>query len=566
MKKLLFRIAGILAALSAPLLVGGVAHAGADICTWTGGGSDENFSTAANWSVCDNGTVPESGDTLVFPTSVDSDTTTGDDRELNNDLTTMSFAGISVSGDYATGDTDYYSINGNSFTMTGDIQGNPNDEDSPLLYFSTDIIVNTSPMTIAAVRSSGSLSIGANALELKASSFSGGLTGSGGVTVRGADNPLPGGLGAGGPTCGAAGASSPFGGNSSGFSGFVNVIDYAVSVSSRANDLLNNASGVTLDAGSTLAFNIDNGTDMTFNTPLALNGGYIVATQTYDSGCDAPTDFSTLTINGGTVATADVIVAQLWDVNIVIGGSITGPSFFGVEAGISSVPSLTVGSTVLKSALRTVTITGNQSATSPSIQENNLYIVSAGATLGDVSVTGGTLKGTGTIGTLDMSDGIVAPGLSPGCLASGDLTYSGGTLEIEIDGATACTEYDQQTVTGAVALGTATTLDIARLTTYIPALNSTYTIISNDASDAVTGTFDGLAQGAEIVVDGVTYTISYTGGDGNDVVLTVTAVDESVGAPNTGAHIIRSGILLPIIAILSAAAIIYMNFVATKKK
>jgi hypothetical protein len=82
----------------------------------------------------------------------------------------------------------------------------------------------------------------------------------------------------------------------------------------------------------------------------------------------------------------------------------------------------------------------------------------------------------------------------------------------------------------------------------------------------VSGTFAGLAQGATTVVDGITYSISYTGGDGNDVVLVVTAVDSALGAPNTGAHIIRSGILLPIFAILSAVAIIYMNFVATKKK
>ena len=57
-----------------------------------------------------------------------------------------------------------------------------------------------------------------------------------------------------------------------------------------------------------------------------------------------------------------------------------------------------------------------------------------------------------------------------------------------------------------------------------PAIGDTFTIINNDGSDAVTGTFDGLAQGATITDGNVTFTISYTGGNGNDVVLTTTDV------------------------------------------
>ena len=43
---------------------------------------------------------------------------------------------------------------------------------------------------------------------------------------------------------------------------------------------------------------------------------------------------------------------------------------------------------------------------------------------------------------------------------------------------------------------------------------------SNDGSDAVSGTFAGLAQGATTDIGGNAFTISYVGGDGNDVVLT----------------------------------------------
>lgn len=48
--------------------------------------------------------------------------------------------------------------------------------------------------------------------------------------------------------------------------------------------------------------------------------------------------------------------------------------------------------------------------------------------------------------------------------------------------------------------------------------------ISNDLADAVVGTFNGLAEGATV---GSGFTISYHGGDGNDVVLNgPTAVPE----------------------------------------
>src|SRR5262249_2472257 len=42
----------------------------------------------------------------------------------------------------------------------------------------------------------------------------------------------------------------------------------------------------------------------------------------------------------------------------------------------------------------------------------------------------------------------------------------------------------------------------------------------NDGSDAVVGTFIGLPQGTNLYIGGQKFSISYTGGDGNDVVLT----------------------------------------------
>ena len=136
----------------------------------------------------------------------------------------------------------------------------------------------------------------------------------------------------------------------------------------------------------------------------------------------------------------------------------------------------------------------------------------------------GTLAGTGTAGAVNVaSGGTVAPGLSPGILNTGSVLFSAGSaLSIEINGTVLGTGYDQLNVTGSVDITGATlTLSGTYLTT--PAVaNDLFTILLNDgAGDAVTGTFAGLAEGAHVFSGlGQDYTISYIGGDGNDIILT----------------------------------------------
>lgn len=79
---------------------------------------------------------------------------------------------------------------------------------------------------------------------------------------------------------------------------------------------------------------------------------------------------------------------------------------------------------------------------------------------------------------------------------------------------------DQVDVTGTVWLHRATlTVNVVQQ----PAANSVFTIVRNDGTDAVTGTFWMLPEGAIFTSDGVDFQISYVGGDGNDVTLTVRA-------------------------------------------
>lgn len=57
-------------------------------------------------------------------------------------------------------------------------------------------------------------------------------------------------------------------------------------------------------------------------------------------------------------------------------------------------------------------------------------------------------------------------------------------------------------------------------TTKLPS-GTAFTIISNAATTAIAGTFSNLADGSTLIVGGNTYHVSYEGGDGNDLTLTV---------------------------------------------
>ena len=52
-------------------------------------------------------------------------------------------------------------------------------------------------------------------------------------------------------------------------------------------------------------------------------------------------------------------------------------------------------------------------------------------------------------------------------------------------------------------------------------LGDTFLVINNDGVDPVSGTFAGIAEGGLLSAGGFDFTVSYAGGDGNDVVLVV---------------------------------------------
>ena len=176
------------------------------------------------------------------------------------------------------------------------------------------------------------------------------------------------------------------------------------------------------------------------------------------------------------------------------------------------------------------TTLGGISGTTAAIAVNAGTLAVNGSISGSTTTVNvnGTVSGTGTLGTLIINGGTLAPGASPGLLNSGNVTFNGGTFSVEINGTTVGSLYDQLNVTGSVTLQSNTALVINF--GYAHAFGDSFSIINNDALDAIVGgglfTYLGtpLADG-DIFIDfgdSTALMIDYTGGtDNNDVVLSV---------------------------------------------
>ncbi len=138
---------------------------------------------------------------------------------------------------------------------------------------------------------------------------------------------------------------------------------------------------------------------------------------------------------------------------------------------------------------------------------------------GNFAVAGGTLDGAGTFGANNFSGGTISPGIGGAGLmgfSSGLNLNSAVTLVIDGTGPVPGVSYDALSVTGAVLLANCN-LQITAMPAFPP--GTTYTLINNDAADAVSGTFAGLPENSVITVGAQTFRIHYAAGTGNDVTL-----------------------------------------------
>jgi uncharacterized repeat protein (TIGR01451 family) len=202
-------------------------------------------------------------------------------------------------------------------------------------------------------------------------------------------------------------------------------------------------------------------------------------------------------------------------VTLTAGGNNTTTSFSGLIQNGSGTVALT------KLGTGTLTLSGANSYSGSTTVSAGTLLVNGSQASSAVSVNGGRLGGTGTVGAISStgSGGTVAPGQSgPGIFSSGNVNWSSGSpaFTIELNGTTAGSGYDQLSVTGTVNLSGAT---LSGTMGFTPPTGTTFTIINNDGADAIVGTFAGLPEGSTVVLSGQSFIISYIGGTGNDVVL-----------------------------------------------
>lgn len=192
----------------------------------------------------------------------------------------------------------------------------------------------------------------------------------------------------------------------------------------------------------------------------------------------------------------------------------------GSDNGSATFSGLIIGTgPMFKLGSGTWTLEGNNTHSGRTTVSAGTLAVNGSQPNSDVTVNGtATLAGDGVVSDLDVF-GNLRPGSSPAILTTSNFVFhsSASDFFVELNGPAPGTGYDQVKVRGSVGLSNA----VLHATLGFPsAISNNFTIIDNDGADAVAGTFNGLAQNATVFINGVPFRISYTGGSGNDVVLT----------------------------------------------
>ena len=269
------------------------------------------------------------------------------------------------------------------------------------------------------------------------------------------------------------------------------------------------ANNFTKTGTGTLAFTSDGNS---YWGPTTINAGTITVGNGGTTGRLSVNSASTVVASGAKLA-----VNHSDDVSQVASGGLGNGT--AIISGAGGFAQIGTGTTTLTLANA---YTGATTISAGTLLVNNT--IGSGTGGGNVSVTAGTLGGNGGItGSVTIGDGtgsadaILAPGNSIDSIDTGNLAFnSDGSYAVELNGTSVTS--DVTNVTGTVTINAATTLTVSLAGTL--SASQQYVIVSNDAADAVNGTFAGLVQDAVIGnFGGTDLKISYTGGDGNDIVL-----------------------------------------------
>ena len=278
-----------------------------------------------------------------------------------------------------------------------------------------------------------------------------------------------------------------------------------------------------------------------FNSIHIEGGSYTISGNPFSTTAGITVDAGTQAINTAVRLNAaqTFLVGQGATMTILLGVTNNGNLLTIDGAGITVIVGLLTGSGGLKkTGMGFAGLISNNNYTGPTTVEGGALIVDGSMPNNPITLAGGGLGGTGTVGAVTTT---TQGGLGAGTLTSptGILNINGNVslnaqsvLLIKLNGNTVGTGYDQINVTGVVNLNDCVLLPTP-LNNFNPAIGAVYRIINNDGTDAVIGTFTGVAEGSIFTTpNNIKFRVTYRGGDGNDV--TITRIANNVPADFDG--------------------------------
>jgi autotransporter-associated beta strand protein len=249
-----------------------------------------------------------------------------------------------------------------------------------------------------------------------------------------------------------------------------------------------------------------------------------LATPTYDLPSGG------LQLDGGAVLASTSSTAYTLDGDITLAGD----AMFEIDSTGSLLVSGAIGGGhgLTSNSTGTLILGGISTYTgATTVSRGVLEVDGSIASSSGLSLAGGAaLCGGGSVPSVTAAYGsTIQPGTAAdptitGIVSSGDLSMATeSNFNVYLEGTTAGSGYDQLDVTGTVDLdsdsGAGANLNINL--GFTPSFGDSFTLIANDGTDPVQGTFSGLPEGSVLTIGGQTFLLTYAGGpDHNSVVLT----------------------------------------------
>ncbi len=479
---------------------------------WTGA-AGTNWSTASNWL---ENRAPINGDVLAFDTAA----TAVQSFTSTNDLPALGLAGLFINDNDATPGHDF-SILGNALALSGSLTHSMTGA-ATSIGLSALTLLNPAAWT----NNAGTLNVASN-LNMNGLGLT--VTGAGNTTLSGVISSLGSVSGLRGdyysvPTGATPALLDPTSASWLGYLAptvtaitpqvyFTNIIPNSFApyanvgisnIAARWTGWINIPTSGTID----FATYSDDGSRLYIDGNLVVDSDFFQGATFREGGINLSAGLHAIDIEyfqaGGSA-----IMSTGWD--------LTGS---GIPSNVVGIPTsaFSLFNGLIMNGTGMLTLTNANTYTGPTVvNAGTLRVTGALDPASAVTIgSAGTLSGTGIIGgaVTVNSGGSIRLGAAAAVLSSGDLTLgAGSTFGVNLTGAAT----DQLNVTGSVGLNSAT---LSALVGATPTSGETYVLINNDGSDAIVGTFAGLAEGATVTLGGHRFVISYHGGDGNDVVLT----------------------------------------------